>query len=233
MLSGDSGMNAVGRPFGWNETVSYFPEEARVDTSSPAEPTRARPRVEGEREREILEAVLRLLAEVGYDRLTFDAVAAEAHASKATLYRRWPGKADLVVDAAGLMVGVEADQVPDTGSLRSDLIGQACAKGGLTDERPISIFASLLCSMHRDPELMEAIRSRLIAPKVATSVAVFEAAQQRGEVGPDADLPTLARLLPAIAVHEALLMGHTVSADRLAELVDTIVLPACAATLRD
>lgn len=226
-------MNSASPLFGWNETVSYYPEEAHVSRTNQAEPSRARPRVEGEREREILEAVLRLLADVGYDRLTFDAVAAEAHASKATLYRRWPGKADLVVDAASLMVGVEADRLPDTGSLRSDLISQACAKGGLTEDRPIGIFASLLCSMHRDPELMEAIRTRLIAPKLAISVAMFEAAQRRGEVGPDADLPTLARLLPAIAVHEALLMGHTVSTDRLTELVDTIVLPACAATLRD
>src|SRR5579885_1268430 len=55
------------------------------------EPARTRPRVEGEREREILEAALVSLVELGYDRLTFDAVAATAKASKATLYRRWHG----------------------------------------------------------------------------------------------------------------------------------------------
>ena len=59
----------------------------------------ARPRVEGDREREILEATLEVLVEVGYDRLTLDAVAAAAKASKATLYRRWNGKASLVVEA--------------------------------------------------------------------------------------------------------------------------------------
>ena len=58
-----------------------------------------RPRVEGVREAEILEAALEVLAEVGYDRFTMDAVALRAKASKATLYRRWNGKVQLVIDA--------------------------------------------------------------------------------------------------------------------------------------
>ena len=67
---------------------------------TPAEAaTHLRPRVEGDREREVLDAALEVLAEVGYDRLTMDAVAQRAKASKATLYRRWNSKATLVVDA--------------------------------------------------------------------------------------------------------------------------------------
>ena len=127
------------------QTASTHTEEARRDphqhhhrTGDPgvAEPARTRPRVEGEREREILEAALDTLADVGYDRLNFDAVASAAKASKATLYRRWPGKVDLVVDALQLMIGVEADRYPDTGSLRGDLIAQACAKGGIGEDLP-------------------------------------------------------------------------------------------------
>ncbi|MGL5910526.1 MAG: helix-turn-helix domain-containing protein, partial [Phycicoccus sp.] len=57
----------------------------------------SRPRVEGDREREILTAALGVLAEVGYDRMTMDAVALAARASKATLYRRWQSKATLVI----------------------------------------------------------------------------------------------------------------------------------------
>src|SRR3982751_5349875 len=93
----------------------------------------SRPRVEGPREAEILEAALTVLAEVGYDRLTMDAVATKAKASKATLYRRWNGKVSLVIDAlhhhhqhANPAVAV------DTGSLREDLIASFCAPGGLT-----------------------------------------------------------------------------------------------------
>ena len=73
-----------------------------------------RPRVEGEREDEILDATVTLLMEVGYDRLTMDAVAARAKASKATLYRRWNGKVSLVIDA--LHAAKEPGSVPDTGS---------------------------------------------------------------------------------------------------------------------
>jgi AcrR family transcriptional regulator len=195
------------------------------------EPTRTRPRVEGEREREILEATLEALVEHGYDRLSFDAVAGAAKASKATLYRRWPSKVDLVVDAVQLMIGVDADRDPDTGTLRGDLIAQACAKGGLSDNRPVAVFASLLNAMHRDPELHATIVSRLIQPKMAAANTTFRAAQRRGEIGKDADLELLARLLPALSIHEAMLTGTGPSQDRLITLVDSVVLPACAATL--
>jgi AcrR family transcriptional regulator len=199
--------------------------------SSSAAHTLTRPRVEGEREREILEAALETLVEQGYDRLSFDAVATAAKASKATLYRRWPAKVDLIVDALQLMIGVEADRYPDTGSLRGDLIAQACAKGGLSDKRPIEIFASLLYAMHRDQELHDAIMTRLIQPKMVAAIEMFRAAQQRGEIGKGADLELLARLLPALSIHEAMLTGQSPSQQRLIELVDTVVLPSCAATL--
>lgn len=205
---------------------------AAPETQEAPEPARTRPRVEGDREREILEAALVTLAEVGYDRLNFDAVASAAKASKATLYRRWPGKVDLVVDALQLMIGVEADRYPDTGSLRGDLIAQACAKGGIGEDLPLQVFAALLGSLHRDPELRDAIMTRLIAPKMAVTLKTFRAAQQRGEIGPQADLELLARLLPAITIHEAMLTGTHPSQERLIALVDSVVLPACAATLQ-
>ena len=202
-----------------------------ASTTTAQEPARSRPRVEGERELEILEAALETLVEMGYDKLTFDAVASAAKASKATLYRRWPGKVDLVIDALQLMIGVEADRYPDTGSLRGDLIAQACAKGGLGEDLPLQVFAALLGSLHRDPELREAIMTRLMAPKLAVTLQTFRAAQLRGEIGKDADLELLARLLPALSIHEAMLMGSGPSEERLITLVDSVVLPACAATL--
>ena len=64
-----------------------------------------RPRVEGDREQEIFDATLQVLEEVGYDRLTMDAVASRAKASKATLYRRWHSKAGLVIEAVMLHKG--------------------------------------------------------------------------------------------------------------------------------
>src|SRR5436190_18041434 len=103
---------------------------------TPAEAaTHLRPRVEGDREREILDAALEVLAEVGYDRLTMDAVALKAKASKATLYRRWNGKGSLVIDALHHHHQHEATAEPvDTGSLRGGLIASYCGSGGLTDK---------------------------------------------------------------------------------------------------
>ena len=73
-----------------------------------------RPRVEGVRETEILEATLEVLSDVGYDRLTMDAVALRAKASKATLYRRWNGKVSLVIDALHHHHQHEAPRSPST-----------------------------------------------------------------------------------------------------------------------
>src|SRR5262245_28105169 len=93
-----------------------------------------RPRVEGAREQAIFQATLELLASLGYDRLTMDAVAGQAKASKATLYRRWASKADLVVDSIVWLKDCMPDVVPDTGSLRGDILAVACGDGGLTDK---------------------------------------------------------------------------------------------------
>jgi AcrR family transcriptional regulator len=194
---------------------------------------RTRPRIEGEREEQILRAALEVLGEAGYDRLTFDLVAAQAKASKATLYRRWPHKRDLVLDALGLLIGCPAEQDPNTGSLRGDLLAQACAVGGLIDDQLVATWGALLPVIHRDPELLRGIQSRFVEPKMAATRQVFAHAQARGEVGEDADLDTLLMILPALSFHEALLTGRHPGRERITQLVDHVVLPACAATLAD
>ena len=202
------------------------------DVTVASAPT-SRPRVSGDREQELLEAAIDVLRDVGYDRLTFDAVAAAARASKATLYRRWPHKSDLVLDALALFIGCPADRDPDTGSLRGDLIAQACAVGGLDDEVVMQTWSALLPVIHREPQMAHGIHERFIAPKLKAARAVFENARRRGEVGPDADLDTLVMILPAMSIHETLLSGNRPGPDRIADFVDTVVLPACAATVTD
>src|SRR5919201_4334058 len=84
-------------------------------------PTRGRPR-DPRRRRAILDAAMALIAEVGYDRMTIDAIAARSGASKPTLYRRWPhGKPELVADAIRER-RAEGGEPPETGSLRGDLL---------------------------------------------------------------------------------------------------------------
>ncbi|WP_034808366.1 TetR-like C-terminal domain-containing protein [Intrasporangium oryzae] len=190
-----------------------------------------RPRVVGDREVEILQAAIDVLRDVGYDRLTFDAVAAAARASKATLYRRWPHKRDLIIDCVSLFMDAPAEQEPNTGCLRDDLLAQACAAGGLDDDVVVGAWGALLPVIHRDPLLAEGLRTRFVEPKTAAGRAVLRSAQARGEIGADADLDTLVTILPALLIHEAMLTGQRPRAERIAQLVDSVVLPACAATL--
>lgn len=192
---------------------------------------RTRPRVEGEREREIYAVVVDLLAGCGYDKLTFDAVATAARASKATLYRKWPGKAELVVDAVSFVLACDRKPV-DTGTLRGDLLAAACQQGGLGDNLA-TVIGSVLPALHRDPELHRAFHERFMEPKLAAAVEMFERARARGEIGPCADTRELANILPALCTHDTFVSGTPTTPEAIAHKIDTIVLPACRATLDD
>jgi len=194
---------------------------------TPAVRTAARPRIEGEREVAIFDATLRMLATTGYDRLTMDAVAADARASKATLYRRWATKADLVVDALVWLKSCMPHDVPDTGSLRGDLVAMACNDGGLTDQMPLAVFGALITAMQRDEELARAFQERFMGPIEDRSRAVFEKARDRGEIAEGADLALLGHVLPAIAIHYALTRNQPVRPEFIEQIIDQVVLPAC------
>ena len=194
-------------------------------------PQGTRPRVEGEREAEIFDATARLLVEWGYDKLTFDAVAAEVRASKATLYRKWPTKAALVVESVVETVCPSVLERPDSGSLRGDLLSGGCQDRGLTEGLP-SLLAAVMPALHRDAELFREFESRFLGPMSEQSVGTFRRAQQRGEIGPDADLERLASILPAMAVHQAVVFGLSCDVGDVTAIVDDVVLPACRATLR-
>jgi AcrR family transcriptional regulator len=185
-----------------------------------------RPRVEGERESEILDAALVLLGRVGYDRMTMDAVAAEAKASKATLYRRWTSKPSLVVDA--ILRTKEALQAPevDTGSLREDLMQMACGHGGLTDARSAEIMAGLVTALHHDPDFAVEFRTRVLGPKLEIGRRVFERARARGEITADLDLDLLSSALAGIILHRSFVLGLPADEKTVAQVVDEIIVPA-------
>jgi len=184
----------------------------------------SRPRVEGEREQEILDSTIDILAEVGYDRLTMDAVATRAKASKATLYRRWNGKAQLVIDA--LTSQKEPMVLPDTGSLRGDLLGAFCGMGGLTDTHQMAILGSVITAIARDAEFAEAFRRDFIGPKKAMTTEMYRRAQERGEIRDDVDLDLISAALPGIVLHRAFLLGDPPTPELIAQVVDQLILPA-------
>lgn len=187
---------------------------------------RQRPRVEGGREEEILDATVAVVAELGYDRLTMDAVATAAKASKATLYRRWSTKAELVVDAISRAKGCPMPEDVDTGSLRGDLVSMACGDGGFTDEMPMSVVAGLLTALHRDADLQKAFRERFLAPRNELTNKVYERAVQRGEIAPDVDVALLSVTLPAVIIHHAYILGVEPTDDLILRVIDNVILPA-------
>ena len=187
-------------------------------------PISERPRIVGEREAQILEATLDVLAEVGYDRLTMDAVAARAKASKATLYRRWTNKVTLVIEA--LQHAKSPQDVPDTGSLREDLVAAFCGVGGLSDPQSVAAFSSVLTAIARDAEFAQAFRRDVIGPKIAFSRQIWERARARGELRDDVDLDLVEPALAGIVLHRVFLLGETPTLDLISRVVDQILLPA-------
>jgi AcrR family transcriptional regulator len=188
---------------------------------------RLRPRVEGDRQDEILRATVEVLTELGYDRLTMDAVAAAAKASKATLYRRWSGKAELVVDSVARGCPMPADV--DTGTLRGDLIMLSCGDGGLTDDVPMSVVAGLLTALHRDSALQRAFQERFLAPRQGLVDTIYRRAADRGEIPADADVELLAQALPAIVVHRSFVLGIPADPEFVERVIDHVILPAARA----
>lgn len=192
----------------------------------PTVPTTARPRIEGEREAQILDATLVLLREVGYDRLTMDAVAAAAHASKASLYRRWGSKAQLVVETVSHADTAFATPPPDTGTLRGDLLAAACGAGGLVDQVPAQLMTALVTALHHDPDLAAAFETSFLRPRLQAARALYERGRDRGEVRADVDLDLVLDVLPGVVLHRVFLRGERPTQDLITRVVDDVVLPA-------
>jgi AcrR family transcriptional regulator len=191
----------------------------------PPIPAETRPRVEGDRELEILVATLDVLGDVGYDRLTMDAVATRAKASKATLYRRWNTKAALVIDAILSQKGPSFE--PDTGTLRQDLIESSCGSGGFTDPRSVGLLGAIATAINRDADFAEAWRRDFIGPKIATARTIYERARARGEIRLDLDLDLVASALAGIILHRIFILGEQASPETITQVIDQIILPAC------
>lgn len=177
------------------------------------------------REEAILRATLELLAESGYDQLTIDAVAARARASKATIYRRWPGKAALVTTAIRRHAGESAGAAPDTGSLRSDLLAALQAMRASLTGQDAALILGLLIAMRRDPELALAVREQVLDAKRAVFGAAIDQAVRRGDAATTADAALLAEICSAVLFSRLLVTGEPIDDAFVQHLVDAVLLP--------
>jgi AcrR family transcriptional regulator len=177
-----------------------------------------------ERLAELFGAVHTLLLEVGYERLTFDAVAARARTSKATLYRQWGSKSGLVMAA----LTHEHPALPDYAAAASlDEVFAHMARADRVSAGDLRMGFTLLHAASGDPDFGTALRKEIIAPVVDELAAIFEAAADRGEVVRDSPLfQRLAHVILADLAFSPLISGREQDAASRQELFATIVRPA-------
>jgi AcrR family transcriptional regulator len=190
----------------------------------PETPTRGRPR-DPQRREAILQAALALVAEVGYDRATIDAIAARAGVSKPTLYRRWPhGKPDLVADAMRER-HAQGGAPPDTGSLRGDLLALIAIQTGQLLE-DIHLACGLLTQLRTSEELAAVMREHVIAEERRRVDELLERAAARGELAAGAPAsPLFADVAGSIVFTRVTITGEPVDRAFAEELVDHVLLP--------
>ena len=177
-----------------------------------------------ELERAIVEAVWAELDEVGFAAFRVDAVAERARTSKPVLYRRWPGRAHLVL--AAIRYAARAPAAPDpTGSLRGDLVALMAALAAHARRIPSSALWGVLAEGERDPRLRAAILDALDDGTAHDALAaIADRATTRGEL-PARPGPALLRL-PAVLVRERVLVGVPPTDAEVEHLVDEVVLVA-------
>ncbi|MGI8751670.1 MAG: TetR/AcrR family transcriptional regulator [Acidimicrobiales bacterium] len=200
---------------------------ASTEQSAPPadEPRRiGRPRDDA-RHQAILDAAIALVAEVGYDRMSMDAIAARARASKATIYRRWPGKAELVVEAVRCC-GHEAPQVlPDQGSVGADLLALLRHMRAGLEGTDGDLMFGLALAARSDPELGRVLREQLFEGKGHVAGSIIDRAVARQEIPAQPGAPALLdEVAPAILILRQL-CGYPLDDTFLGHVTDDILLP--------
>jgi len=198
-----------------------------LSSSEQARPRRAGRQLDPSRAAAIMAAALEGLAEVGYDRLSMDDIAARAHAGKGALYRRWPSKAALVVDAVAAWRQRFAPlTIPDTGSLRDDMARQMRRVIRLFRSPRGKVVAALLAGGQSDPELIEAFRERFLWPKRRQAYKTLQRGIDRGELPADSNLDLLLDSLYG-PIYMRFLIRHAELTETFADQVCGVVLNHC------
>jgi AcrR family transcriptional regulator len=169
-------------------------------------------------------AILRLLADVGYGALTMDAVASEAGVGKATIYRRWRTKQDLVVDTISELNRAEAAPA-DTGSLEGDLQAMMHSLVSVITGPTGAATLSLLSTVPHQPALAQAFQSGPLAVWRQSFEEIWTRAEQRGEIRKGAGTSVIAETASALLVQRWLLTGRPVDDAYAEEVLDSVVLP--------
>ncbi len=183
----------------------------------------------------IVRAALEGLADVGYDRLSMDEIAARARVGKGALYRRWASKAALIVDAVvAWREQLAPITVPDTGSLAADLDALADEVPDFDDaaKRHVRLFVGLFTAASRDPELREALAATALERPRRVLREVLEHAATRGEISAGRDLELIPDILIGLVQIRMTLSGELADRAFVRRVLREVVYPLVTAPER-
>ena len=192
--------------------------------SAPARPGRKRDHT---RDGVILHSTVAVLAERGYEGTTIDLVAAHAGMARATVYRRWPTKTDLVVDAVSHLSrgDVDVEHLPDTGTLRGDMLAMIRPFDDEQQQVHIQAVLGLMAVARIDDRLAEVTKNAGIGPWIEVNRLLIQRAVDRGEYPSPRDLDTLAEVIPMLCVSRAA-QHLPITREFSIALIDGVILPA-------
>ncbi|GHH41653.1 TetR/AcrR family transcriptional regulator [Streptomyces candidus] len=171
----------------------------------------------------ILAASIDLCSEKGYGGVTMEAIAARAGVSKKTIYRWWPSKGAVLLEAVGQKVDSEAP-FPDTGDLAGDLYTQMNRVVRLLTTPPFGpAYIGILSELHHDAELTRAVHDQFITPRFTAAVNRLKSAQRQGRLAADADLEMTVELLYGPLYYRYALRKPPHSPERTVKLVDHVL----------
>ncbi len=181
----------------------------------------------------IMAAALEGLSELGYDRLSMEEIAARAHAGKGALYRRWPSKAALVVDAVvAWREALAPTTVADTGSLDGDLDALVAVVPDLDDgvRRQMGVVVGLLTAAGRDPELRAALSTTALDRPRQMIRSVLDRAVARGEIPAERDLELVPDVVIGLVQVRVTLQGEFPDRAFFRRVVDDVLRPLLGAS---
>jgi AcrR family transcriptional regulator len=172
----------------------------------------------------IFTAALDELVEVGYQRLTMERIAERSRTSKASLYRRWPGRAELMMDAVLHVFPVTGD-LPDTGELRGDLLAALRAMADALNS-PLGVAVrAVVAELDAAPGAMHLHRERFVERRNQLMLDLIRRAVVRGEARPAALTPRVASVGPALMRDHFHTHTEPITDDVILAIVDEVLVP--------